>query len=153
LAAFCTMLVFRDCADLLRSGVRFFYDPCRGSHAPRMREFVSIEVLHEGPPLSTLQPIVGLVAHDTLYLVHRALVAHGGLVAAKLRNDDIAGTLLMWGQEIPVLSVAPPHPFEMPPYITGFVLGCRCRPCRRAMHSRITGGVIDYMFPSAGAQT
>ena len=146
------MREFRDATDLRRAGVRFYYDPCHGGHAPRLREFLPVEALHDGPPLSTLQPVVGLVAHDTLYLVHQALVAHGGLVAAKLRNDDIAGTLRMWDEHIPVVSVSPPHPFEMPAYITGFVLGCRCRPCKRAMHSRIVGGVIDYMFPAVCTQ-
>lgn len=139
------MRALRNAAALRTVGVRFVYDPCHGAHGRSAVEFLPVEQVDAGPVLSTLRPIVALLAHDTLYFGHRDVLDTGGLVSAKLRHADHTATLEMWGQSIPLLCVAPPHPFQLHAYLTAHVFGCECHACRRRRWSRPVCAIANYM--------
>ena len=112
-------------------GVRYVVDPSNSHHDSRRpgEHFLYVEYLDEGPPLCTLQPIVGIVAHDQVSFVHRELAPF--LVQQKpTRNEDTTYRNL-WGARVAIVCVAPPHPSCFGQYVMRWVYGCACECCRR----------------------
>lgn len=121
----------RAIAKLRNLGVRFVFDPSYSSHRDGDElQYLDIEWLSQGPPVSILSPVVGIVFCDTVCFVHECALSANHIVKMVAQNDPAAcKTINMWGAQIKLVCINPPLIASFPAYIVSQVYGCMCRNC------------------------
>lgn len=135
-------------AKLRRLGVRYVFDPSVSSHrAGDGDQYLDVEYLLQGPPLSLLSPVVGVVFGDTVCFVHSAALSAAHIVSLVQANDPGAcRRVKLWGARIELVCINPPGIANVPLYITSYLYRCRCRDCRTTPHSvdAAVQAIADY---------
>lgn len=134
-------------------------DPGASAHSPASpHHWLPVEHLDQGPPLATLEPILGVVScdqvvfvHDRLapWLVHTKIRYATGLIGPSTDSDapaalcdalqhrrvDGCALVRLWGQRVPLVCVCPPNPALVGAYVIRRVYGCQCMHCRGRDHA------------------
>lgn len=118
-------------AKLRNLGIRFVFDPSYSSHRDGdVRQYLDVEWLSQGPPLSLLSPLVGVVFGDTVCFLHKCALSAGHIVTMVAKNDPSAcKAIKLWGTRIELVCINPPSIASFPAYIASQVYGCQCRHC------------------------